>query len=874
MSNRLGGKQGTAYLGTNANQPPNYAFETRAPTSTDIGYSVGDFWLHDFNDGTNTQVLYYLSSLQGDSQSKGPIAQWVALLTGTGIATSFLTDVGGVATPVGGVLKILGSTNITTTTAPADQININLNNTVHISGSFTADGNITAGTDIHAMNDLMVDGLTTLNAGLTITGGAITLPIGPGSLYADNGGVVSAINTGAAGTILTSNGVGVAPSWQAPGGGGGGTTSFVTEVAGPALPDGGGALTVTGAPLGFIETDGTTANTLTINPGAASAVNGRLYIGGVSGGNWATLTAGAGIAVANADGAITITAAGAPNTGLVTAHTDSGDAAVDAFNAITWAGSAVPGLITTSGAGNTVTIDQQTDPTISGTVTLSSLGVGAVLSDATGELSSLQGTANQFLMAKGGATLPIWGDIAAGDASIIITPVASGINITASGTASVTGTANQITASAGPNVVLSTPATFIAPGSIASTTSLTAGNAFTVTAGAITLTPLSTSGMVRNNAAGVISTTATTDHAIQLGNASGQLTSFSLGTAGQLLASAGAGADPVWTTSSFPITATQGDIIYASAANTWSNLAKDTNATRYLSNTGVSNNPAWAQVNLANGVTSTLPVANGGTGNTTFTPYSVICAGTLATGPFQNVVGVGTANQVLVSNGAGALPSWQAVPATAGVTSIAGTANQITASAATGAVTLSIPATFIAPGSIAATTSLTVGTTLLNVRTTGEVTMSGQPAFLAYLGTNDLNVTGNGAIYTFGSGNALTEVFDQGNDFNTNGTFTAPVTGIYAFSATLHVDGITGAMNNGVIRLVTTGRTFTSNRINAGAARTNLNALDFSINVAAVNMTAGDTAIITLTLFNGAGNTAFVEGAAPTQSHFSGHLVC
>lgn len=57
-------------------------------------------------------------------------------------------------------------------------------------------------------------------------------------------------------------------------------------------------------------------------------------------------------------------------------------------------------------------------------------------------------------------------------------------------------------------------------------------------------------------------------------------------------------------------TAAQGDLLYGSAANTYSALAKDTNATRYLSNTGTSNNPAWAQVNLANGVTGNLPVTN------------------------------------------------------------------------------------------------------------------------------------------------------------------------------------------------------------------------------------------------------------------------
>ncbi len=57
-------------------------------------------------------------------------------------------------------------------------------------------------------------------------------------------------------------------------------------------------------------------------------------------------------------------------------------------------------------------------------------------------------------------------------------------------------------------------------------------------------------------------------------------------------------------------TVAQGDILYGSASNVLSALAKNTSATRYLSNTGTSNNPAWAQVDLSNGVTGNLPVTN------------------------------------------------------------------------------------------------------------------------------------------------------------------------------------------------------------------------------------------------------------------------
>jgi hypothetical protein len=64
--------------------------------------------------------------------------------------------------------------------------------------------------------------------------------------------------------------------------------------------------------------------------------------------------------------------------------------------------------------------------------------------------------------------------------------------------------------------------------------------------------------------------------------------------------------------------------------------------------------------------TGTLGVDQGGTGLATTTAYSIVYTGTTSTGNFQATAGPGTATHVLTSNGAGALPTFQA-PAASGV---------------------------------------------------------------------------------------------------------------------------------------------------------------------------------------------------------------
>ena len=58
------------------------------------------------------------------------------------------------------------------------------------------------------------------------------------------------------------------------------------------------------------------------------------------------------------------------------------------------------------------------------------------------------------------------------------------------------------------------------------------------------------------------------------------------------------------------ITKAQGDLFYASDAQTIAKLAKLSTNFRYLTNDAASNNPSWGQVNLSAGVTGNLPVAN------------------------------------------------------------------------------------------------------------------------------------------------------------------------------------------------------------------------------------------------------------------------
>jgi hypothetical protein len=95
---------------------------------------------------------------------------------------------------------------------------------------------------------------------------------------------------------------------------------------------------------------------------------------------------------------------------------------------------------------------------------------------------------------------------------------------------------------------------------------------------------------------------------------------------------------------------TAGDILYASGANTPARLAKSTTSTQYLANTGTSNVPAWNEVALDTGISGTLPVGNGGTGQTSLTTGAILIGNSTSA---VTMVTQTTKGQILIGDGSG-----------------------------------------------------------------------------------------------------------------------------------------------------------------------------------------------------------------------------
>lgn len=102
MSIRLDGTNPLSYMGVTPVSPPQFEVHNRAPTANDTqNFNLGTIWLE-----RDTENFWILSSLTGG------VAVWTPFSNG---ADEFVTDVGGPAIPINGVLNVLGEAGTMTT---------------------------------------------------------------------------------------------------------------------------------------------------------------------------------------------------------------------------------------------------------------------------------------------------------------------------------------------------------------------------------------------------------------------------------------------------------------------------------------------------------------------------------------------------------------------------------------------------------------------------------------------------------------------------------------------------------------------------------------------------------------------------------------
>jgi len=155
--------------------------------------------------------------------------------------------------------------------------------------------------------------------------------------------------------------------------------------------------------------------------------------------------------------------------------------------------------------------------------------------------------------------------------------------------------------------------------------------------------------------------------------------------------------------------------------------------------------------------------------------------------------------------------------------------------------------------------------TAVIIDSAGAMTKTLQPAFFAYNQVAELNVTGNGVLYTI---ICETEIFDQGADYSTvTGVFTAPVSGRYFLQGQVATDAQTTTNTDATFQLNTSNKS-TDTYYNPGNMEGPSVTGQCSISASGIfDMDASDTCIITLDTANDSDYDA-IDGR-----YFSGCLI-
>lgn len=234
------------------------------------------------------------------------------------------------------------------------------------------------------------------------------------------------------------------------------------------------------------------------------------------------------------------------------------------------------------------------------------------------------------------------------------------------------------------------------------------------------------------------------------------------------------------------------------------------------------------------GPIDTVTGNSGGAIGPTLNNVNILGAGALAfAGAGSTLTGTITPGAALISTITG--DSGGALSPTAGNFNLLGTANQIKVTGAGSTETFSVPTTFIAPGSIASTSTITAATGL-------TVTAGGA----AITGTTGINITG-AAVTTIGTGG--TGAVKVGNATG-NTQVTGSVTTTTTLTATLgnitatNGNFVASTAGNGLVFPVATGSGASSGTVNSNGRQGSVTFTGPSIAGGAVlGLTMGNTSI-------------------------------
>lgn len=189
------------------------------------------------------------------------------------------------------------------------------------------------------------------------------------------------------------------------------------------------------------------------------------------------------------------------------------------------------------------------------------------------------------------------------------------------------------------------------------------------------------------------------------------------------------------------------------------------------------------------------------------------------------VVTYGNGNLYYQAGNSAGTPNWVLVSDSSGpIVGINGTANQITATNVAGTVTLSIPAAFIAPGSIASTTTMAAGTALSAGTTitagTGITSTLGNIVASAGNISATLGSVSAGTTVTAGTGITATTgniVASTGDIISTLGAVAAATTVTGGTGVTATTGNVTATAGNFVSSLAGNGLLFNANTATGAA---------------------------------------------------------